>query len=66
MAASDAAAQLLVEYFETGCRNIPTDVGPRIGRECSIELAVTKERFEFNTERRGHDVSLLFRLRRRV
>jgi len=66
MPASDAATQLPVEPLETGRRNVARDVGARIGREGSIELPVTKERFEFNTERRGHDVSLLFRLRRRV
>ena len=62
MAASDAAAELLVKRFEPGRRHITRAVGPRIAGERSIELPVTKERFEFDTERGGHDVSLLFRL----
>ncbi len=64
MAPSDAAAQLFIEHLEAGRRNLARDVGPRSGDERSIELPMTKERFEFNAERGSHSVSLLFRLLR--
>ena len=42
MAASDTAAELLVESLDAGRRNIALDVRPHIRRECLVELPMAK------------------------
>jgi hypothetical protein len=66
MTASEASAQLIVERVEASRRHITSTMWPKIRRERSIELPMAKKRFEFNTTRRRHNVSLFVRLLPRV